>query len=159
MSPGGRGGGKGVRWVGLTTLPHSCADCLEILAASDSRIPKGLSRPVMGLLYLYREEGSTPVPATATQKNNADIQSFWDTDSKAWPQDLIGSRTYELRFSWTIYGSVVSMCLQRLTLKTLHFFHSLFTNFMTIHDCALYFCLKITQTWSCRVWIVKDIAL
>jgi hypothetical protein len=27
------GGGKGGRWVGLTTLPPSCADCLEIVGA------------------------------------------------------------------------------------------------------------------------------
>ena len=39
--------GKGGRCVGLTTLPPSCADCLEIWE------PQGLSRPVMGLLYLY----------------------------------------------------------------------------------------------------------
>jgi hypothetical protein len=42
-------GGKGGQCVGLTTLPPSCADCLEILGASTSRNPKGLPRPVMGL--------------------------------------------------------------------------------------------------------------
>jgi hypothetical protein len=46
-------GGKGGRCVGLTTLPPSCADCLKNLGASTSWIPKGLSRPVMGMLYLY----------------------------------------------------------------------------------------------------------
>ena len=30
--------------MGLTILPHSCADFLEILAASNSRSPQGLSR-------------------------------------------------------------------------------------------------------------------
>jgi hypothetical protein len=40
-------GGKGGRCVGLTTLPPSCADCLEIWN------PQGLSRSVMGLLYSY----------------------------------------------------------------------------------------------------------
>jgi hypothetical protein len=45
--------GKGGRCVGLTTLPPSCADCLESLWASTSWNPKGLSRPVMGLLYLF----------------------------------------------------------------------------------------------------------
>ena len=39
--------GKGGRCVGLTTLPPSCADCLEIWN------PQGLSRSVMGLLYRY----------------------------------------------------------------------------------------------------------
>ena len=48
-------GDKGDRCVGLTTLPPSCADCLEIwepqpLASWNSQ---GLSRPVTGLLYLY----------------------------------------------------------------------------------------------------------
>jgi len=38
--------GKGGWCVGLTTLPPSCAECLEIWN------PQGLSRPVMGLLYL-----------------------------------------------------------------------------------------------------------
>jgi hypothetical protein len=49
----GRGGGKGGRCVGLTSLPPSCAYCLEILGASTSWSPKGLSRPVVGLLYVY----------------------------------------------------------------------------------------------------------
>jgi len=40
--------GKGGRGQGLTTIPHTCADCLEILGASASCSPKGLSRPVMG---------------------------------------------------------------------------------------------------------------
>ena len=38
---------------GLTTLPPSRADCLEILGASDSRTRLGLSRTVQGKLYLY----------------------------------------------------------------------------------------------------------
>jgi hypothetical protein len=45
--------GKGGRSIGLTTLPPSCADCLEILGASTSWNPKGLSRPVMGYVYLF----------------------------------------------------------------------------------------------------------
>ena len=39
--------------VELTTLPPSCADCLEILGTSTSWTPKGLSRPVAGKLYLF----------------------------------------------------------------------------------------------------------
>jgi hypothetical protein len=34
--PGIYSGRKGGRWVGLTTLPPSCTDCLEILGASNS---------------------------------------------------------------------------------------------------------------------------
>jgi hypothetical protein len=45
--------GKGGRCVGLTTLPPSCADCLEIVGASNSWSLNGLSRPLMGQLYLY----------------------------------------------------------------------------------------------------------
>jgi hypothetical protein len=48
-------GGKGGRCVGLTTLPPSCADCLKNLGSSTSWIPRGLSRPIMGLLYLLYE--------------------------------------------------------------------------------------------------------
>jgi len=39
--------GKGGRYVGLTTLPPSCAECLEILGGSTSWGSKGLSRPVV----------------------------------------------------------------------------------------------------------------
>jgi hypothetical protein len=46
-------GGKGGRCVGLTTLSYSCADCLEIWEASTCWNPLGLSRPVMGFLYLF----------------------------------------------------------------------------------------------------------
>jgi len=35
-------GGKDGRCLGLTTLPSSCADCLEILEALVSRSPKDL---------------------------------------------------------------------------------------------------------------------
>jgi hypothetical protein len=45
-------GGEYGRCVGLTILPPSCADFLEIPGAS-SWNPKGLSRPVVGKLYLY----------------------------------------------------------------------------------------------------------
>jgi hypothetical protein len=38
---------KGGRYVGLTNLSLSCADCLEILGASTSWSSKVLSRPVM----------------------------------------------------------------------------------------------------------------
>ena len=49
------------RCVGLTTLPPSRANCLEILGASISQSPKGLYRPVQGftsvpdspILYLF----------------------------------------------------------------------------------------------------------
>jgi hypothetical protein len=44
-------GGKGGRYVWPTTLPPSCADCLEILGASICWNPTGLSRPVAGQLF------------------------------------------------------------------------------------------------------------
>ena len=43
--------GKDGRCVGLI-LPPLCAHSLEILGASTSWIPKDMSRPVMGWLYL-----------------------------------------------------------------------------------------------------------
>jgi hypothetical protein len=45
--------GKGGQCVRLTTLSFSCVDCLQILEASTSWTPSGLSRPVMGLLCLF----------------------------------------------------------------------------------------------------------
>ena len=44
--------GKGGQYVGLTTLPPSCADLSGHLGASTSWKPHSLSSPVMGLLYL-----------------------------------------------------------------------------------------------------------
>ena len=46
--------GKGGRCVGLTTLPPSCADCLEIWGGGPQppRTHRACSRPVMGLLCL-----------------------------------------------------------------------------------------------------------
>jgi hypothetical protein len=46
----GGGGGKDGRCIGLTTLPPSCADCLEVWEPQPPGTPSGLSRPVMGLL-------------------------------------------------------------------------------------------------------------
>ena len=48
-------GGKGGRCVGLTTLPPSCADCLEFWDPQPPGTLRVLSRPVMGLpnLCLY----------------------------------------------------------------------------------------------------------
>jgi hypothetical protein len=60
--PGILPGGKDGQCVGLTTLPPSCVDCLEILGASTSWNPKGLSRRVAGKLKKNRSNinlGST----------------------------------------------------------------------------------------------------
>jgi len=51
-------GGKGGRYVGLTTLSPSFADCLEILGISTSWHPQGLSKPVMGLLFVTCTQAS-----------------------------------------------------------------------------------------------------
>ena len=53
VGKGGGWGGKSGRCARLTTSPPSSAYCLEILGASTSWSPKGLSRPVKGCLYLY----------------------------------------------------------------------------------------------------------
>jgi len=42
---GGGGSGPGLR---SKTLPPSCADCIDVLGASTSWNPKGLSRPAKG---------------------------------------------------------------------------------------------------------------
>lgn len=54
MSPGRYKGGW---FVGLTTLPPSCAATLNILRALTSCISKGLSRPVQQYLHLYHVTG------------------------------------------------------------------------------------------------------
>ena len=60
--------GKGGRCVGLTTLPHSCTDCLKILWASISWSPGSLSRPVEKVAFqarykrrFYRASCKTPM--------------------------------------------------------------------------------------------------
>jgi hypothetical protein len=58
-------GGKSGRCVRLTTLPPSCADCLEILGASTSWNPQGLSRDSFtficnnSVLQMVKENHST----------------------------------------------------------------------------------------------------
>jgi hypothetical protein len=52
--------GKGDRCVRLTTLPPSCAVVTKS-GTLTSWNPLGLSRPVMGLLYLLRVGGAIPV--------------------------------------------------------------------------------------------------
>ena len=47
---------KAGRFVGLTTLPHSCAECLEIVEVSTSWDPWGLSRSVQGCFTTYIEK-------------------------------------------------------------------------------------------------------
>ena len=39
--------------MGLATLSHSCADCIEILGTSKSWSPRSLSRSVQGKLYQF----------------------------------------------------------------------------------------------------------
>ena len=45
-------GGKGDQCVGLTTLPPSCADCLEIWEPQPPGTLRAVPRPVMELLYV-----------------------------------------------------------------------------------------------------------
>ena len=53
-------GGKGGRCLGLTTLPHSFADSLEILVALTSCSRKGFSRPVMWELLPFTTQIHVP---------------------------------------------------------------------------------------------------
>jgi len=48
-----RGGGKGGQFVGLTTLPPSCADYLEIREPEPPGTLWTCNRHVQGLLYLF----------------------------------------------------------------------------------------------------------
>jgi len=69
MSPGGYKGGW---FLGLTTLPPSCAACLNILRALTSCISKGLSRPVQQYLHLYRVIGLGEGVQTAGPSKSCD---------------------------------------------------------------------------------------
>ena len=46
-------GGKGGRCLGLTTLPPSCADCLEIWEPQHPGAPRSCPSLLQELLYLY----------------------------------------------------------------------------------------------------------
>jgi len=51
--------GKGGRWVGLITLPPSCADFLQIPVSIILLETSGLSRPVMGVAVSYMLHNQT----------------------------------------------------------------------------------------------------
>ena len=53
----------------LTTLPPSCADCLEILAAPTYWSPMGMSRPV----YLVQPPVCNPCTATPADGAQRDV--------------------------------------------------------------------------------------
>jgi hypothetical protein len=55
MSTRNISGGKGGRYLGLTTLPSLYSNCLLNLGFKTSWNPQGLSRPVQGLLYVYHK--------------------------------------------------------------------------------------------------------
>jgi hypothetical protein len=60
---------KGGQYLGLSTLPPSCADCLEVLGASSFWIPKDLSSPVMGQLHVLNFEiEETAIDTLVTRK-------------------------------------------------------------------------------------------
>ena len=48
-------GGKGGRCIGLTTLPPSCGDCLEILAPQTLE-PSGPLRVCIGIAFYYTDQ-------------------------------------------------------------------------------------------------------
>ena len=76
-------GGKGGQCVGLTTLPPSCADCLEIWEPQPPGT-LGLSRPVMGLLYLFTT-GKALVWSLSESSNTAMAVTAADDDyDKIW---------------------------------------------------------------------------
>jgi hypothetical protein len=79
----------------LTTLSPSCADCLEILGASTSWNTQGLSRPVMGLLYLYQPSRRPGSSLTSVETPNLtcflNIQTLlkpgtWKVCKQAYPE-------------------------------------------------------------------------
>ena len=69
-------GGKGGLCLALTTLPPPCADCLEILEASTSWNPKGLSKACSGIAYKW--EGIAVVELVAFTNKGKTTQSFMD---------------------------------------------------------------------------------
>jgi len=67
---------KGGRCLGLTTLPYSCVDSLEILGTSNIWSSNGLCRPVNGLLFvaLFYCTSSFVSFKTATTARNTSLQ-------------------------------------------------------------------------------------
>ena len=60
-------GRKGGRCVGLTPLPHSCADCLEIRGSLNPGTLRVCNRPVEGLVYQYKQHYHIPAYPYGTQ--------------------------------------------------------------------------------------------
>jgi hypothetical protein len=89
--PGISPGGKCGRCVGMTTLPPSCADSLEILGVSNSLSPKGLSRSVMGLRYSScKTQCLSRIGNTFVSGNSEQIIIHFEKQS--WPHSTIINR-------------------------------------------------------------------
>ena len=83
----------------LATLPPSCADCLEILGASKSWSPQGLSRVEMGLLYNCTVFNARTAQVT-TNWTFIYIQSHTWIYSEAHVDIFRGTRGYIQRHTW-----------------------------------------------------------
>lgn len=88
--------GKGGRCIGLTALPLSCANCLKILWAFTSWIPKGLSKPYRDSFTFFmwitvdnkmgKTQKEVPIPEFSWrdhQKLQDNRWSLWDSKRSA----------------------------------------------------------------------------
>jgi hypothetical protein len=110
-------GGKGVRCVGVTTVPLSCADCLKNQGASHSWIPKGLSWPLMGLLYLFF---NVRIPLNWRANEHGPVNSkYWRFESMFPNLSPFSLSTRQWLVGWrytssTSYVSYPAQCLSSL---------------------------------------------
>jgi hypothetical protein len=80
--------GKGGQCIGLSTLPPSCVNCLEVLGASTSWILKDLSSPVMGQLCLLNFEiWETAIGTPVTRKTLTSLHYLTEGTSQGWLVD------------------------------------------------------------------------
>ena len=70
-----RGGGS--QCIGLTALPPSCADCLQILGACTSWTPTGVSRPVQWIALLLLQGVIFHVAQSRMARNSTFWQNYF----------------------------------------------------------------------------------
>jgi len=67
-------GSKGDRCVGLTTLPPSCADCLEILEPQTNATIRVTNTPVQGLLHFTSRDILNPTMKKMNENLSGEIR-------------------------------------------------------------------------------------
>jgi hypothetical protein len=130
--------GKGGRCVGQIILPPFHADCLEIWEPQTSWNPQGLSRPVMGLLYIFSCMRKTGFRNAMAKYVLSSEQSQLFVVICRWKYSAVSTATRvcfwrktraqskggaQLQKAWTVWRTLVTDTERPLWRCVLHFVH------------------------------------